>query len=227
MHKKDGLLDISPFFCCRLALLYHLFRSVAKWGGTTWYSMATTWNKNYTALLRKGYIFAADFYIFKFNSKDKKMKRFEKMMLLGLMVASSPVVSMNAMPAAFAITGQTNLVSKTPLEVPFADDGDIVFLTYHREIGDHVIHGTKRSPANYSYLPLTWIEDENLYFDGSVSISSIGVNIQNENGVEVLGTTIDVQQGYTTSIDISSLAEGSYTLYITIGELTFKAEFEY
>ena len=78
-------------------------------GGTTWYSMATTWNKNYTALLRKGYIFAADFYIFKFNSKDKKMKRFEKMMLLGLMVASSPVVSMDAMPAAFAITGQTNL----------------------------------------------------------------------------------------------------------------------
>lgn len=81
-------------------------------------------------------------------------------------------------------------------------------------------------PVDYSYLPITWVEDGVLYFQGTTSIPSMSMSIKDEVGTEVLNTTVNIQQGVTTSVNVSTLSSGTYTLYIIVNNITFFAEFD-
>lgn len=134
--------------------------------------------------------------------------------LMGMIALSIPTVSISASNSEKDVCSMADM------------RGDGTNLSYRRDTDGTNPGSPKHAPANYSYLPITWIEDDALYFQGTTSIPSMSVSIQDENGQEVLSTTINVQQGVTTSVDISTLSSGDYTLYIVVNDLTFLAEFE-
>lgn len=133
--------------------------------------------------------------------------------LMGMIAFSISTVSISASNSEMGVCGMSSMT------------GDTYYLSYRKQGNNHEGR-PKHAPANYSYLPITWVENGALYFQGITSISSISVSIQDENGQEVLSTTINIQQGVTTSVDISALTSGDYTLYIVVNDLTFFAEFE-
>lgn len=135
--------------------------------------------------------------------------------LMGMIALSLPTMTISASNHEMAVCGASE------------ENGSAAYLHYYRYDSDtNSPNRPKHAPANYSYLPITWLEDGALYFQGTTSIPSVDVIVKDEDDVEVLATSIDVQQGVTVSVDVSSLGSGSYTLYIIVNDLEFYTSFE-
>ena len=82
----------------------------------------------------------------------------------------------------------------------------------------------RHAPTNYSFLPNAWIDNGILYFEGTTDIPFMHVSIEDKNGIIVLSTDINIQEGCLSFIDLSELPELFYTLYIKIEELTYYSD---
>lgn len=156
------------------------------------------------------------------------MKTFDKVILVGL-VTVCPMCTVNANTVNSVKDGtveQTLFASVSSFRIPSTAKANDDPLKYKRDKGNDSNHGTPRMPVDYSYLPITWVEDGVLYFQGTTSIPSMSMSIKDEVGTEVLNTTVNIQQGVTTSVNVSTLSSGTYTLYIIVNNITFFAEFD-
>ena len=99
-------------------------------------------------------------------------------------------------------------------------------LPYSLPDPDHAPEGVKRTPPNFDCLPETWVSDGYLHFMGTETISSVGVVIWDEDENEVLFTTIGIQENMESTINISSLSSGSYSLFLIIDGVVYEADFE-
>lgn len=106
----------------------------------------------------------------------------------------------------------------------YADSGGNTHLILHPKKSP--VTGPQHAPANYSYLPIVWLSNDTIYFEGTVTLSSVAVTICGEDDNEVLSTTLFIEANEESTIDISTLDEGYYTLYIIVNGQEFYAEFE-
>ena len=88
------------------------------------------------------------------------------------------------------------------------------------------VSGAQKSPADYPYLPIVWLSNDTIYFEGTVILSPVAVTICDEDDNEVLSTTLFIEANEVSTIDISTLDEGYYTLYIMVNGQEFYGEFE-
>ena len=86
--------------------------------------------------------------------------------------------------------------------------------------------GPQHAPANYSYLPVVWLSEDTICFEGTVTLPPVAVTICDEDDNEVLSTILLIEANEESAIDISSLGAGFYILYIVVDEQEFYAEFE-
>lgn len=98
-------------------------------------------------------------------------------------------------------------------------------LPYSLPDPDHSPEGTKRTPPNFDCLPETWVSNGYLHFFGTETISSVGVVIWDEDENEVLFTTIGIQENMESTINISSLSSGSYSMFLIIEGVVYEADF--
>lgn len=89
----------------------------------------------------------------------------------------------------------------------------------------HTTRGTQRSPVNVTNLPITWIEGSFIHFEWTSNISSVDIYIRNNFGVLEDEYTYESVSGRHTTIDVSNLEEGTYTLYISILGQLFQGSF--
>ena len=111
-----------------------------------------------------------------------------------------------------------------PIE-SYADGGGTTVVILHPKPSKPV-SGAQKSPADYSYLPIVWLSIDTIYFEGTVTLSSVAVAICDEDDNEVLSTTLFIEANEESTIDISTLDEGYYTLYIMVNDQEFYGEFE-
>ena len=133
---------------------------------------------------------------------------------MGMIALSLPTVTISASNSEMVICGASE------------ENGSVTYLHYSHDKDHNSPNTPRHAPANYSYLPITWLEDGALYFQGTTSIPSVSVSVKGEDDEEVLTTSMDVQQSVTTSVDVSSLGSGSYTLYIIVNDLEFYTAFD-
>lgn len=79
---------------------------------------------------------------------------------------------------------------------------------------------------NLSFLPLTWIEGNTIFFEWTTDIPSVQISLEDETGTIINEEVYVANTGCTSTMNIDNLDEGSiYTLHLYINGQTYIATF--
>lgn len=87
--------------------------------------------------------------------------------------------------------------------------------------------GPKRSPSKHIPWVEAWLQNGSLILHSDCNIHDVEITIVDENENVVVFSNIDVLDESETSIDLSSLVEGAYVLFITTKKTTYFGRFDF
>lgn len=82
-----------------------------------------------------------------------------------------------------------------------------------------------RTPDTYTLLPTVICTGESLELKGTISIEDMPYSIEDGDGATVAAGTIDIRKNAITTISLSGLPAGEYTIILTIGEDDYAGDF--
>ncbi len=76
--------------------------------------------------------------------------------------------------------------------------------------------GPRRSRSNFNISIEAWLRNSSLFLYSECDMVDVEIVIYDEYGNEVLCSNMDVMEFADNEVDVSSLFDGKYTLYVTI-----------
>lgn len=85
-----------------------------------------------------------------------------------------------------------------------------------------------KSPTDLSFLPTVTFTDATnvLTFVGNSDLGAVAYYVEDENYMVVTAGTLYIYDSGTSTVNLGTLAVGSYTLYIEVGTDTYAGDFE-
>lgn len=106
-----------------------------------------------------------------------------------------------------------------------ADDTTVILKPTGPGVGNHP---KPKSPTDLSFLPTVTFNDATnvLIFVGNSDLGAVAYYVEDENDMMVAAGTLYIYDSGTSTVNLGTLAVGSYTLYIEVGTDTYAGDFE-